>query len=506
MRLIMKRTFWILLTVTFVVSVHSATLKSRRFKEPKPLTEMKAALDTVRSWSDQINVVKDFVEKHPDEIELQLYALGFRLADNPRQVRAECEKMAKEKPDNINALFLAGRAAQNPAIQLDYGQRILEKDSQSYWGHYMLGGYYTELMLPNYDDAEKSFLKAIEIDNSLPYAFRNLGKLYQLQNKTEKADEVFVLMGEMMPDDFGPVQLRITLRGADYKESLKLTQAFSKKHPQSARAYEMEARLQRELRDWPGYVEACRRLLSVQREGGNAYNLACAFSLGGETDSAFASLKLATELGYNDIDQYKEDEDLIPLHEDPRWSDLLVAVEDAYKQEMMKLRQQARATVIERRKQALRSRLDDPAPDWALKDLSGSEVSLSALRGNIVILDFWATWCGPCRKTMPLIDKFFRANKRDDVKVFGINVWERKKGPPEVKAYIESKGYEFPILLGSETIASDYGVRGIPTLFVIDPDGKIAFRHVGFDPNMDEVLTWQVNHILNPKKSSPQNQ
>lgn len=497
----MKRAVWILLGIVFVTGISAAKLTSRPYREPQPLTEMKAALDTVRSWDDQMTVVAAYSEKYPRELELQLYALGFQLADNPRQVEAKYAKEASENPNDIAILFLAGRAAQDTAVRLDCAQRILKKDADNYWGLLLTAWYYAGLEPPDFDKAEDHYLKATAADNSLPYTFMDLGKLYQMKGEKEKADEVYVLLSRMMPDDFVPVKLRITLRGAEFGEGLALMQDFLTKHPDNPTALGMEARLQRELKDWPGYIDACRRLLAAQPEGGNAYDLACAFSLGGEVDSAFAALEIASHLGYNDLDQYKEDEDLIPLRDDPRWSDVLVMVETGYSQDLVRMRQQAVATRMERYTKALASRLDEPAPNWTLKGLDGKPVSLAELRGNVVIIDFWATWCGPCRKTMPLLDKFYRMNKRENVKVFGIDVWERKAGPAEIKAYIESKGYNFPILLGDKDIANNYSVRGIPTLFVIDPDGKIAYRHVGYNMSMDEVLTWQVDEILKPRES-----
>lgn len=497
----MKRIVWILLGLVFVTGISAAKLTSRPYREPQPLTEMKAALDTVRSWDDQMTVVAAYSEKYPRELELQLYALGFQLADNPRQVEAKYAKEMSENPNDTGVLFLAGRAARDPVVRLNYAQRILAKDAGNYWGLLLTAWYYAGLEPPDFDKAEDHYLKAIAADNSLPYAFQDLGMLYQRKGEKEKADEVYVLLSRMMPDDFIPVRLRITLKGAEYGKSLALTRDFLKKHPENPSALGMEARLQRELKDWPGYIDASRRLLAAQPEGGNAYDLACAYSLGGEKDSAFAALRQASRLGYNDLDQYKEDEDLVPLRDDPRWSDVLVMVETEYSQELARLRQQAVATRVDRHKKALASRLDEPAPDWTLKGLDGKAVSLSELRGNVVIIDFWSTWCAPCRKTMPLLDKFYRMNKRENVRVFGINVWERKAGPAEVKAYIESKGYNFPILLGDKDIANHYGVRGIPTLFIIDPDGKIAYRHVGYNMSMDEVLTWQVDEILRSRES-----
>ncbi|MBU1707198.1 hypothetical protein KKB28_04710, partial [bacterium] len=374
MRAMMKCSLWILCGAVFVAGVSGAALTSKRYNPPQALQDMKAAMDTVRSWDEQMGVVADFAKRYPNEIEVQLYALGFRMADNPNRVRMEFEKRVQENPKDVTALLLAGRVSEEPNVRLEYANRILEQDKKNYWGMYLSAWYYAELEPPNFDKAIENFESAITIDNSLPYAFTDLGRLYQRKGDTDKADETFVLLSKVMPEDFGPVRLRITLRGADYKESLSLTKDFLKKLPENPEAIEMEARLQRELSDWPGYIGACQRLLQVQRDGGNAYNLACAFSLGGEVDSAFAAIELASSLGYNDFDQYKEDEDLVPLHDDPRWSDVLVMIEKAYQEEKLELMRQALANQGQRHEKALESRLNESAPDWTLKDFDGNDV------------------------------------------------------------------------------------------------------------------------------------
>jgi thiol-disulfide isomerase/thioredoxin len=478
----------------------SAELSSRRYHEPPALTELQAALDTVKTWDGQMAIVNDYVKKYPKELELQFYALGFRLANNPVGTREDCDQVVKENPDDVGALFLAGRAAEKGEERLDFAQRILAKDPQNYWGLLLEAWYYATLDKPDFDKAEETYLKAIAADNSLPYAFRELGKIYQVQGKKDKADEMFVLLGQMTPQDFDPVRFRVALKGADYQAGLALTREFLKDHPTNPQAIETEAYLLREMKDWPGYIDAGRHLYAVETNGDNAYNLACAFSLGGEVDSAFAYLNLAAAKGFTDLDQYKQDEDLIPLHEDKRWSELLTTVETAYRQDLLRQRQEAEATKDERKEKALESRQDIPAPDWTLKDFDGKDVSLASLRGNVVIMDFWATWCGPCRKSMPLINKFYQDNLRPNVKVFGIDVWERKKDPGKVKDFVSANGFKFPILFGDDKIASNYGVTGIPTLFVIDPSGKIAYRHVGYNPNMAETLNWQVDEILKKLK------
>jgi thiol-disulfide isomerase/thioredoxin len=496
-----SRIVCILCAIWAVSSLWAAEPVSRRYHEPQSLTEIKAALDTTKTWEEEMAVVADFVKKYPKDLELQFYTLGLRLSDNPRVARADCEKKVQENPDDLGALFLAGRAAETPDERLNYAQRILSKDEQNYWGLLLRGWYYANLDPPNYEKAQADYEKAISVNNSLPYAFRELGKMYQTKGEKDKADEVFVALGKMMPDEFGPVQARVALKGANYAEGLALTKEFLKDHPKNVQAINKETQLNRELKDWQAYIDASRRLFNAKPEGGNAYNLACAFSLAGQADSAFAWLKSAAQTGFNDLEQYKDDEDLVPLHDDPRWSELLTTVETAHQMEIAKQRQEAAVTSKERKEKALSSRQETAAPDWKFKDLDGKEVSLAGLRGNVVIIDFWATWCGPCRKTMPLIDKFFQGNKRDNVKVYGINVWERQKDPEKVKGFIQTNGFKFPILFGDDKVTSNYGVTGIPTLFVIDPEGNIAFRHVGYNPNIAETLSWQVDEILKGGKT-----
>jgi thiol-disulfide isomerase/thioredoxin len=115
--------------------------------------------------------------------------------------------------------------------------------------------------------------------------------------------------------------------------------------------------------------------------------------------------------------------------------------------------------------------------DFALKDLAGKSHTLKSLRGKVVLLDFWATWCGPCRITMPRIAKIHDAYKTKGVEVLSINV-----GEPIAKArdYMKRNGYTFTTLLdGDRKVATDYKVNGIPTLVVVDREGTISSYLVG---------------------------
>lgn len=118
-----------------------------------------------------------------------------------------------------------------------------------------------------------------------------------------------------------------------------------------------------------------------------------------------------------------------------------------------------------------------PAFDFNLKSIDGKEIKLSDFKGKVVVLDFWATWCAPCRKGIPdLID--IQKNYGKDVQVIGITVDENPMQvvPPFVKEF----KINYPILIGTDEVYQKYGnINAIPTMFIIDRKGRIVNKHIG---------------------------
>ena len=119
------------------------------------------------------------------------------------------------------------------------------------------------------------------------------------------------------------------------------------------------------------------------------------------------------------------------------------------------------------------------APDFTLKNIDGRNYSLSSANGKVIILDFWATWCPPCRKEIPHFVELASKYKRQGLEIIGISL--DREGVGVVKSFAENNGINYPILMGNEQVVAKYGgIRGIPTTFVIDRKGQIVEKAVGY--------------------------
>lgn len=120
------------------------------------------------------------------------------------------------------------------------------------------------------------------------------------------------------------------------------------------------------------------------------------------------------------------------------------------------------------------------APDFELTTLDGRKVKLSDYRGKKVILNFWATWCPPCRAEIPDMEKFYSSYKDKDMVILGVNLTKAEKDQTSVKSFIKEYGVTYPIPLDKESLAAEmYQVSAIPTSYIIDPQGTIIQKIVG---------------------------
>jgi thiol-disulfide isomerase/thioredoxin len=124
------------------------------------------------------------------------------------------------------------------------------------------------------------------------------------------------------------------------------------------------------------------------------------------------------------------------------------------------------------------------APDFTLKDINDNDIRLSDFRGKVVILDFWATWCPPCRKGIPDLVEL-QEKYSDDLMIIGISL-DQANTIKEVVPFSRSYGINYPVVYGNASVVNQYGgIEAIPTSFIIDREGNIVNKYVGLIPKQE---------------------
>ncbi len=139
----------------------------------------------------------------------------------------------------------------------------------------------------------------------------------------------------------------------------------------------------------------------------------------------------------------------------------------------------------------------ESASDFTLRDIAGQSVTLSDLQGKVVILSFWATWCGPCKEEMPHLQRMYTERNDDGLVVLSIST-DDARSASRVKPFIKKMGYTFPVLLDRDsTVIGTYNPsKTLPYTVVVDRSGEVARRHSGYNPGDEVELAEFVGGLL----------
>jgi peroxiredoxin len=134
------------------------------------------------------------------------------------------------------------------------------------------------------------------------------------------------------------------------------------------------------------------------------------------------------------------------------------------------------------------------APDFTLKSQTGTNLKLSELRGQVVLINFWASWCGPCRQEMPALDELYQHYRSLDFTVLGVNVEENSAN---AKSLLKDIHVTFPVLFDNQnTVSKLYNIKGMPSTILVDRDGNMRYLHMGYQPGFETEYQNQVRTLI----------
>ncbi len=144
--------------------------------------------------------------------------------------------------------------------------------------------------------------------------------------------------------------------------------------------------------------------------------------------------------------------------------------------------------------QANAASVKGPAPNFTLKSLDGKNLKLSEMTGNVVLINFWASWCAPCRQEMPLLNALHKKYQALGFTVLGVNVEEDVKN---ARGFLKNFPVDFPVLLDNKNrVSKQYNVVAMPTTVVVDRDGNMRFLHQGYKPGDEDKYRKMVKKLV----------
>ncbi len=450
-----------------------------------------------------VNICREFYE-NTDDIDLARKVQSMWQSIDEENVKEYFAGLAATNADSPKVLYLYGRVLDDPIEQIKAGRKVVELDPKwSYGYRLILATYANYLFMGMGDDIDTAaiavelptdghlFMKWVELEPDNPVANQFL---YEYQVYTGRYDDALAglkkAQGLAMRWANNGAFAELYAKMGRLDDALASTKADIESYAGAIPADKMDFYIQKSyvsaLRNAGKYdaaIEYLKNLPEYDTSSDIEYDLACLYALTGDTENAMKCLDKSAELGWNNSRQLTNDEDLKSLASDSRWDGIVRTVAANHE-----------AGMDERKAEALAGKIERDTPDGIMVDLDGNKVSFADLRGNVVVLDFWATWCGPCRMAMPLIDEFVKDHKKDGVRVISLNVWE--KGRKKARKFMDDNGYAMELLFGSNELTQAFGVRGIPTLVVIDKNGKIRYQESGYNDGLVDNLIWWTDDLL----------
>ena len=462
-----------------------------------------ASLQGQAKFEDYRAVYDYFLTKYPNSTLLHRdYQSLFDGFERTQDKIDYYKKMYEADPKSAMAAYLYGRCLGGMEAG-DYFKKSIELDPKYFWGNF---GMAASLLASNPPDTVKAldhYAKAIAADPSYPTTYLQVANVYMAKQDFANALKYAKLFGVTSPNEYRPVSMQADVLQAmgDSKKAEEVMVAFATNHADNAPVHKDLVDLYKKQNRYADALAHQHAVvaLSTRQPADALVELSKIYALAGHPDSSLAYLNMAADQGYGDYRRLLRNDALASVRSLDGFNDLISRLKVVSATQRDQRLAPLLADADAKRAEYVAQAIEVPAPKFEFVNLEGKKVSLESLRGKVVVVDFWATWCGPCRMTMPLLQEFVE-RKPEGVEFISMDVWEDDTSL--VKPFVADFGYTFNVLYGDRQIASAYEVTGIPTLVVIDKDGVIRYRHIGYDPGADQILLWQTEELLKKQQLS----
>ena len=135
-------------------------------------------------------------------------------------------------------------------------------------------------------------------------------------------------------------------------------------------------------------------------------------------------------------------------------------------------------------------------PAFAMTTVDGKKLSNTSLKGKVVLIDLWATWCGPCKMASPAMQNLHKKYGSKGLVVIGANTFENEKGPKAASGYMKEHKYTYTFTYNNDAFAQALGVRGIPQFYLVDKSGKLIKSISGYSPDLEKMLDGEIKKLI----------
>jgi len=466
----------------------------------------------IRNLSDEAEVValvKEYLAKTNDIDDLRNIQSVWLDIDQ-EACRAHFEALYRQNPKNDNYHYLWARALRDVAQTLSESRKLIKRSPKYYWGYRLLNATYNITLFNNKETSSpeyiylqgelkkdrKLILESVKRFPEDSLKMQTLYYLYRYEDNLVEAKKLLLNLNQATITAFSPENL------LEYSHKSKDTSVFATVFPLMLQIYSERGRIKSEdieniyansyldllfgLEDWAGF-EAFFKANPQQADNRDNYEILISYHIKrGDHDRALDLIATLLREDRTDFRKLERNKDYNVFSTNPKWLKLKYEAKLKWDQDAGK-----------RIQKALENDRKEVAFAWELPDKDGNIIRLKDQKGSIVILDFWATWCSPCRMAMPVIDDWMKKKMPDGVLVYSINVWERE--PAKAKAFMEEKGYAMTLLYGSNDLSEKYGFTGIPFICVIDQEGNLRFFESGYSEDLADHLSIWVEALQKPQ-------